>query len=126
MKTLRIGTTGPDVARWQHFLRGLQLFAEPVDGRFDEDVREATIAFQRLHALSDDGIVGNRTFGEAMRVGFSALEEDHDGPDALDGPPRPAFSPLDVERRRAIFGDYPFEAAPTRDNPEALRITPTR
>jgi hypothetical protein len=123
MKTLRSGSTGPDVERWQHFLRGLELYHEPVDGNFDEDVRLATSAFQRRHALNDDGIVGNRTLGEAMRLGLSALEEDRDGSDALDGPPPPAFEPLDAAARRAAFGDYPFEPAPATDNPEGIRIT---
>ncbi|MET0411723.1 MAG: M15 family metallopeptidase [Polyangiaceae bacterium] len=123
MKTLRIGSTGPDVVKWQHFLRGLELYHEPVDGQFDDDVRQATIAFQRRHSLNDDGIIGNRTLGEAMRLGFSALDEDRDGADALDGPPKPAFEPLDAGARKVTFGDYPFEPAPTPDNPEGIRIT---
>jgi hypothetical protein len=94
-----------------------------VDGAFGEKTREATFEFQRRHALLEDGIVGNRTLGEAMRLGLTVVEDDPSLPDTLDGPPKPNFPALDQSGRSALFGAYAFEPAPTPDDPEAIKIT---
>jgi len=122
MRTLRVGLSGEDIESWQFFLRGLGLYLEEVDGIFGEGTKEATEVFQRHHALTDDGIVGNRTLGEAMRLGFSVLEHDVDAPDALDWPPKPSFSGLGGAGRKQVFGDFPFTPAPVAGNREAIQI----
>jgi hypothetical protein len=39
-------------------------------------------------------------------------------------PPKPAgMSPLDLDGKKSAFGMFAYEAAPTADNPEAIRIT---
>jgi hypothetical protein len=123
MQTLRVGSKGEDVEKWQYFLRGVGIYFGEVDGSFGPRTREATQEFQRRHALSDDGVAGNRTIGEAMRLGFAVIDDDPELPDSLEWPPRPSFSSLGQAGREAVFGRYPFQPAPTEGNPEAIRIT---
>lgn len=122
MRVLRWGSKGEDVERWQYFLRSAGLYFGAVDGHFGDATRAATENFQRRHGLRDDAIVGNRTFGEAMRVGFSLVDDDPAAVDSLDWPPPPPFSPLSAAGRMAAFGEYPYRSEPTADNPEAIRI----
>ncbi|HEY6722451.1 MAG TPA: peptidoglycan-binding protein [Polyangiaceae bacterium] len=122
MNTLRIGSMGEDVERWQYFLRGVGLYLGEVDGTFGELTKEATQDFQRRHGLVEDGVAGNRTIGEAMRVGFDVVTEHLDAPTAAEIPPRPNFARLDQAGREAAFGRYPFVSAPVPGNPEAIRI----
>lgn len=123
MEVLRFGSRGDEVEKWQHFLRGIGLYLHGVDGYFGADTQRATETFQRHHGLKDDGIVGNRTLGEAMRVGFSAVEDDPAAPGSLDVPAKPPFASLDAAGRVAAFGSYPFRPAHVPDNPEAIVIT---
>ncbi len=109
---------------WQLFLLGRGLALGTIDGIFGSRTELATKRFQRQMKLDDDGIVHNRTFGAAMRLGFVLLEDTED--DRQDGPnwpPRPAFEPLtnNAERQRQ-FGPLAFELAPTPGNPGAIRI----
>jgi D-alanyl-D-alanine carboxypeptidase/Putative peptidoglycan binding domain len=123
MRTLRQGYAGEDVSRWQFFLRGLELYFGEVDGQFGPRTSAATANFQRQHGLDDDGIAGNRTIGQAMRLGFELLSDDATTEDSANFPAPPAFGPLGQAGREALFGKYPFEPAPVAANPEAIRIT---
>ncbi|RYZ09228.1 MAG: peptidoglycan-binding protein [Myxococcales bacterium] len=122
MKTLRLGSKGDEVGKWQYFLRGAGLYFGEVDEVFGEATREGTQSFQRRHGLLEDGIAGNRTLGEAMRVGFSATEEDAGAESPLEFPPPPSFGPLGQAGRQQRFGKYDFVAAPVDGNPEAIQI----
>lgn len=122
MQTLRLGSKGDDVEKWQHFLRGIELYLGEVNGTFDEETKLATQAFQRQHGLLDDGIAGNRTLGEAMRVGFSVIEDDVGSEDSVEWPPPPGFPTLGQAGREAAFGRYAFEPRPIPGNPEAIHI----
>jgi hypothetical protein len=122
MNVLRLGSKGEEVERWQYFLRGAGLYFGAVDGEFGEATKAATEAFQRRHGLRDDAVVGNRTFGEAMRVGFSLVADDPAEVGSLDWPPKPAFPPLGSAGRTAALGEYPYRSEPTPDNAEAIRI----
>jgi peptidoglycan hydrolase-like protein with peptidoglycan-binding domain len=63
-KTIRQGSTGPDVVAWQKYL-GL-----PPDGKFGPQTHLATIAWQKTHPpLVADGIVGPKTWELAEAVG---------------------------------------------------------
>ncbi len=53
--TLRVGSSGPAVARVQRAL------GVPADGRFGPQTQGAVRAFQRTHGLPADGVVGPRT-----------------------------------------------------------------
>ena len=122
MQTLRSGSNGDDVKLWQTFLRGAGLYMGEVDGDFGPSTLAATQAFQRAHAMEDDGVVGNRTVGVAMQLGFDLVPDDPDHPESLDWPPKPDFPALDGDGRRRLFGNYDFTPAPTPDNPEAIHI----
>lgn len=123
MDTLRLNSSGEAVEKWQFFLRGVGLYMGTVDGKFGQKTLLASEQFQRLHGLKDDGIVGNKTFGEAMRLGFSVVADDPALPDTLDPPPKPNFEPLGLAGRQAAFGAYPFTSAGTPNDPEAITIT---
>lgn len=122
MKTLRLGSKGHEVGKWQYFLRGAGLYFGEVDEVFGELTREATQGFQRRHGLLEDGIAGNRTLGEAMRVGFSAVEDDVAADNPLEAPPPPSFGPLGQAGREQRFGRYGFVPTPVQGNPEAIQI----
>jgi len=123
MRTLKLGSTGEEVSKWQYFLRGVELYWGEVDGIYGEKTRDATQAFQRRHGLVDDGVAGNRTLGEGMRLGFAVVDDPDDGAVALDPPPKPVFGPLGVAGREKLFGAYPYVPKPVANNPEAIEIT---
>lgn len=51
---------GPDVRRWELFLKQHGLFAASPDGIFDVATDTATRKFQELHQLEVDGVVGTK------------------------------------------------------------------
>lgn len=71
-RLLTLNRKGDDVARWQRFLRDRGFNPGPVDGFFGGQTRLATIAFQRQHHLTPDGVVGGRTRLAAGPIGFIA------------------------------------------------------
>ena len=83
MNTIKLGSKGPDVARWQAFLH------LTVDGDFGPQTDGATKQFQAQHGLEPDGVVGPHT----QAVAFD---------------PHPADAPAPAIRPsvRAIF--WPF------------------
>lgn len=120
LKPIKLGSIGPIVDQWQTFLRG-QGFLVEASGIFDPATDAATRAFQKRHQLDIDGKVGNQTFGFAGTLGFELVDQTE-----VDTayPPLPDFPPLVSDAaRQAIFGPLEFVAAPTADNPEAIRIT---
>lgn len=124
MKTLRKNDQGNDVKKWQLFLIGQGHLRGAADGIFGEATEKASKAFQKKHQLSADGIVGNKTIGIAMSLGFDVVKYPSDDPILQpDFPPRPAFRALSTEQRHALFGTIQYKAAPTKQNPEAIIIT---
>lgn len=69
-RTLRVGSTGDDVRRWQSFLTAKGYDPGPVDGIFGPKTRAGTIAFQRATGIVVDGIAGPETFRTALEVGW--------------------------------------------------------
>jgi hypothetical protein len=127
MRTLRIGDSGNDVKLWETFLVGQDpTCGLVVDQTFDDLTKELTTAFQLsvgLKGLDADGIVGPKTYGKAMDLGFDPVVStsmDEGGPN---WPPRPKVDRMDLETRRKVFGNFAFEPAPTKGSPEAIRIT---
>jgi hypothetical protein len=125
MQVLRRGSRGDDVEKWQNFLRGQGFDEVEADGIYGGISEAATKTFQQRYGLSPDGVVGNRTYGKAMELGFDVIEdltEDETGPN---WPPRPAsLQPLvSNEERAQVFGRFQFVPAPRAGNPEAIKIT---
>lgn len=123
LKLIRINSKGPLVTNWQFFLIGQGLFEGVADGLFDEEVKDATIEFQKRHGLQPDGIVGNKTFGQAMMLGFAGAVDTRTDKSGPDWPPRPNFKPIvgNAERQK-VFGKFEFIPAPLPNNPENIRI----
>ncbi len=97
-----------------------------MDSNFDDDTKIATIVFQKKNNLHPDGIVGNKTFGLAMQLGFSGIIDDRIDKSGASFPPKPSFSPLTGNaERQAIFGTFTFVPKPVPGNPENIRITNT-
>lgn len=58
MTSLRLGSTGLDVKKWQ------KAIGIPADGIFGSATHAATVEFQKAHNLTPDGIVGSATWAE--------------------------------------------------------------
>lgn len=124
MKTLRRNDRGNDVKKWQLFLIGQGHLRGEADGIFGEATEKASKAFQKKHQLLADGIVGNKTLGIAMSLGFEVITYPPDDPILSPNfPPRPDFKALTDAQRHALFGKIEYRAAPTKQNPEAIIIT---
>jgi hypothetical protein len=134
MITLRPGTLGQEVAAWQGFLGDRGLLPGAQSGVFDGDTQRATRLFQSSRRLIPDGVVGPATLKAATALGF--LDRDQPpsppAPPRIQGstphndfyPPKPSFPPLigDTERR-AVFGNFAYDPAPSVANPDAIKVT---
>ncbi|APR81314.1 Membrane protein [Minicystis rosea] len=69
MSTLRLGSSGPDVAAWQRTI------GVPADGDFGPKTLEATRRWQAAHGLPDDGVVGPKTREKAGGSGGQQQEQ---------------------------------------------------
>lgn len=128
LKSIKLGSKGPEVEAWQYFLLGLGLYRGVVDGDFGKVTDLATKAFQKQAQLSPvDGWVGTDTYGAALQLGFDPLyyEEPEYGDTASPAWPAcpPEVRPLSVLEKHELFGRIKFEPAGTSKNPEAIRIT---
>ena len=124
MRTLRSGFTGDDVTSWQTFLRGLSPASQVVvNGMFDSITKEETIKFQSSFGLTPDGVVGPFTFGKALGLGYSAIQDDDPDKTGPNWPPVPGVTPLSYTERLDVFGKFSYVPAPVPGNPEAIRIT---
>lgn len=123
MRVIRPGMIGEDIKAWEYFLRGRGYYWLEVDGKFDSESVSATKHFQSENKLVDDGVVGKLTYSAAMKLGFDPLEDDHDGKDGPNWPPRPDFKPLaGNDARAAVFGQFKFRPAGIEGNPEAVQV----
>lgn len=88
--TIRKGAKGPSVVELQGLLtrHGFQVEA---DGKFGAKTEEAVKAFQRAHALDDDGIVGPQTW-LAMDMGMTDEE-------MVPEPPPKTWAEMSLEER---------------------------
>jgi len=122
IQTLKVGSKGPAVERWETFLRGRDLLNErEVDQVFNEATADATRKFQELHGLYVDGMAGKGTIGYAInQLGF----EYKPVPAKEDWPPKPRnLSSVSSADRPGIFGVIKFAPAPSKGNPEGIKIT---
>lgn len=127
MRTLRLGSSGEDVERWQRFLSAEALLQGRVDGRFGAGTDAATRAFQRVHRLKEDGVVGSKTLGMAMQHGLDLAPEDPPVPEPTDGvvtfndawepPPPPDDASLIVARDPRVVTGHQVGVLPCPKNP---------
>ncbi|MBM4442520.1 MAG: M15 family metallopeptidase [Candidatus Rokubacteria bacterium] len=114
------GSTGPDVERWQSFLRGRELYHGAIDGSFGELLEAATRDYQSMSKLRSDGIVGQRTWGLAVSQGLDTGVPDDGGT----WPPKPAgLVPYTSAEMHGRFGTIIATPDPIPTNPEQVRAT---
>jgi hypothetical protein len=124
LKLIRINSQDEQVTNWQNFLIGQGLYEGEVNGIFAEETQKATIAFQKKVNLQPDGIVGNKTYGAAMQLGFGGTVDDRVDKSGTNFPPKPAFNPLTTNaERQQLFGTFTFVSDPVPGNPENIRVT---
>lgn len=124
LKLIKINAVGQMVGKWQYFLRGRGFYLGEVTGKFDEETMRATIEFQRRYNLQPDGIVGNKSYGLAMQLGFEGVEDDSLEKTSMNWPARANFKPLvSNDQRKKVFGNFSFVSQPVAGNPENIRIT---
>lgn len=119
MQVLKQGSKGADVKKWQLFLIGQGFELGVADSDFNLRTHEATVAFQQKHDLLADGVVGNKTVGKAMQLGFPVLTNTDPTKEGPNWPAKPGFGPLiGLAARQTLFGKFSFAAAPVPGNPE--------
>src|SRR5829696_9651345 len=124
LKLIKVNSTGTEVGQWQYFLRGRGFFQGEVNDVFDAETLRATIEFQKKNNLQPDGVVGNKSFGLAMQIGFEGINDDSLSKASMNWPQKPSFPPLiGNDQRAAIFGKFTFVHAPLPGNPENIKIT---
>jgi len=124
MTLLKFGSSGKSVRDWQIFLVGQRLFNQTVDGKFDSLTHESTIVFQTSQNLQPDGVVGNKTVGAAMMLGYSVIVDDSDEITSDKFPGKPDFQPLITnDDRERVFGKFAYKSKPLVENPENIEVT---
>ena len=142
MKVLKRGAKGKAVERWQYFLRGLEFYKGPADGDFGPLTEKATRLFQQALVFGPDlyepgdenycnGVVGDRTMGAAMAIGFTPEVIIYPPSDAKreaspNWPARPKSNilrPLNYLERDKLFGHIAWKPAGTAKNPERIIVT---
>jgi len=121
MRIIRKGYKGEDVEKWQHFLVGEGLL-RVADGDFGANTETATITFQKKYKLLPDGIVGNKTIGVAMQLGFDLVEDQETDETSANWPAPPAFKSLSQSMAEEVFGKFQFVPDPEPRNPERIKI----
>lgn len=123
MKILRLGSKGPDVEKWQNFLRGLFSCSIIIaNGNFDAITESETKSFQSNKGLTPDGIVGPKTLAAALQSGFLLMHDEAFDIDGPSWPKKPLTKPLSRIEREKLFGKFSYSSSPTPSNPEAITI----
>jgi len=125
MQILRKGSKGPDVEKWQAFLRGLRHDSSVlISGTFEAVTEKETKSFQSKKGLTADGVVGPKTLATAMQAGFALMYDPDCDPDGPSWPQKPKFvNPLNPVDREKLFGKFSYISSPAMSNPETITIT---
>lgn len=113
METIKHGSKGEDVKKWQFFLIGQSLLKAEATGFFGPKTDEATKKFQKKYNLVADGIVGQLTYAKAMTLRLPVVNDPSNlqkiSNDYYWIPVRPNFKPLATNsERQQIFGGYKY------------------
>jgi Putative peptidoglycan-binding domain-containing protein len=105
MNILKLGQKSAAVKKWQYFLIGQELYTGVTDGIFGQLTYVATLSFQKKHKLATDGIVGNKTLGVALSLGFGIVIDTFDENDETSEnfPAKPDFNSLTLKEKEAKF-----------------------
>ncbi|MDJ0617771.1 MAG: peptidoglycan-binding domain-containing protein [Calothrix sp. MO_192.B10] len=80
---IRRGSNNPFVLAWQRFLRDQKFPVGIPDGDFGPNTDRATRAYQEKNNLGADGVVGNNTYGVALKQGLLFLLPNLNGKNLL-------------------------------------------
>ncbi|WP_449301652.1 M15 family metallopeptidase [Pseudoxanthomonas mexicana] len=117
---LKEGQKGRETEHWQNFLRGRGYLIEAT-GLFDLATKDATTKFQTAQKIEPDGMVGNRTYSRAAKLGLEIVNFEATPNSGY--PVRPSFRPVETtDQRQKLFGKFDYVPAPTKSNPEAIKI----
>ncbi len=117
LQVLRQGDTGEAVRQWQLYLRGEGFLNDMADGIFGPVTEAATRKYQTARGLASDGVVGSKTYAQAIKDDLAIFE------DAQEFPPEPDFQALlGTSARQRVFGKFDFVPAPTPQNKERIKI----
>lgn len=123
LKTIKRGSKGPLVELWQTFLLGDGSYRGHVDGDFGPMTEDSTKSFQKANFLDEDGVVGNATWGEAMTLGLEVVLDTSTSLGSPNWPPKPDdLKPTNMASRFEMFGKFDYKPAPTKSNPEGIKI----
>jgi len=125
LPVLKRGSRGKLVGTVQGFLRDEQLYLGVVDGKFGKATARAVRAYQQRKWLKDDGVIGNQTWGEMMVAGLVVVPSTTKATvkDSPNWPPPPKdLRPLYGASRAKLFGEFQYKHAPTKTNPELVKI----
>lgn len=75
MEVIKKGSKGLVVGTWQEFLKNLDLYLYKIDNDFGNLTHKATLKFQNLNGLVEDGIVGKNTWAKAYELGIITTDE---------------------------------------------------
>ena len=75
MRTLKKGSRGNDVKKWQSFLIKQGFNPGDADGIFGPLTYDATLKYQKKHGLKQDGKVGRNTIAKAEELGYDSEEK---------------------------------------------------
>lgn len=119
MKLIRLGAKGEDVERWQYFLigQGYELKGG-ADGDFGPATFDATVHFQQIMGLQPDGVVGNKSYGAAMTLGFGGVTDTDKSKISQNWPPAPTdLVPLvGNAAKQAAFGKFTYKPDPNSNS----------
>ncbi|MFC1824195.1 M15 family metallopeptidase [Thermodesulfobacteriota bacterium] len=117
LQVIRQGSSGEAVRQWQLLLIGEGFLKEVADGIFGPVTDAATRNYQKARGLTADGVVGSKTYAQAINEGMAVVEDEEEFP------PRPDLRPLlGTSARQKVFGKFQFDPAPTPNNKERIKI----
>lgn len=90
--TLQKGSKGNEALEWQKFLKSQGYYTGSLDGDFGDVTDAATRAYQRANGLTEDGIVGENTWGKAGYTPYSTISTPVDAPNVGKAPTGPTFN----------------------------------
>lgn len=94
---------GDLVLRWQQFLVSQGYSLGSLDGSFGSKTDTATKAWQKKNGLTDDGVVGDKSFTKAKTQGFKHTDV------SVWYPPRPNFNSPTTAQVKEMFGDFQYQ-----------------
>lgn len=99
---LKLDSVGEVVLKWQEFLISKGYDIGSLDGIFGSKTETATKDWQKKNGLTDDGVVGEKSFTKAKTQGlkYNATSEWY--------PPRPDFGAPSTAKVKELFGSFDF------------------